>query len=178
MKQPEIEEWKSVPDWPEYEVSSEGNVRRATKGTATFPGKRLRPGTNPKTGYLVVALCRRSKATTRTVHGLVARAFLGPPPFARAEVAHGDGVRANARVGNLRWATRLENMRDMVAHGNSGKANRKLSVEQVSAIFRLRNSGRLQRDVGAEFGVNRTLVGQIWLGRHRFLRPPHLEVAQ
>lgn len=114
---PEVELWRPVPGYEElYDVSTEGRVRRASTSRITPAGYILNPRTSWD-GYLQLGLYRRSRYQHFKVHRLVALAFLGPPPFRPAHVAHGDGNQRNNRLSNLRWATPTENEADKRRHG-------------------------------------------------------------
>lgn len=92
------EEWRPCPPAPAYHVSNLGRVRSPR-------GRILRPWANPR-GYLYVDLSKRCRG--RSVHGLVAEAFLGPRPPG-AEPDHVDHDRTNNAASNLRWLHRLVN---------------------------------------------------------------------
>ena len=99
--------WKPAVGHSGYEVSSLGRVRSLHRG-----GRILRPGT-ASNGYPTVALGR---GKTRTLHSLVAEAFIGARPTGQV-VRHKDGDRKNPRASNLIYGTRAENIKDAVAHG-------------------------------------------------------------
>lgn len=87
------EEWRRIPDHPNYEVSSLGRVRsvdREVRGpygtTRKLKGKPIKLQVRPD-GYLQFQVRR---GTTVYVHRAVALAFLGPEP-AGLEVCHNDG---------------------------------------------------------------------------------------
>jgi hypothetical protein len=115
-----VEEWRPVPGFPNYEVSSEGRVRSLDHvvwggpraGFYTKKGRMLRPGAASH-NYPTVVLGR---GNTRTVHSLVAEAFIGPYPPGQ-EVRHKDGDRSNPRLENLEYGTRADNVRDAIRHG-------------------------------------------------------------
>jgi hypothetical protein len=110
-------------------------------------------------GYHFVQLWRESVSTRVSVHALVLRTFVGDAPSAAHQCAHGDGNRSNNTVGNLRWATGVENMADRVLHGTANRGERhgmaKLTAAQVRAI---RSDQRPAPAVAASFGVSRSAV--------------------
>ena len=67
--------------------------------------------TPDKSGYVSVNLYGMGRMRRRRVHALVAEAFIGPRPR-RFQVAHGDSIRTNNAVTNLRYATCAENIAD------------------------------------------------------------------
>jgi hypothetical protein len=86
----------------------------------------LRPGI-ASSGYPTVALGR---GRTRTVHSLVAEAFIGPRPHGM-EVRHINGVRTDPRRVNLCYGTRSENILDAVAHGTWNSTQRLAHLRRV-----------------------------------------------
>jgi flavin-dependent thymidylate synthase len=99
------ERWREIPGWPNYEVSSEGRVRRL--------GCEPKKPTIGANGYNVVSLSDGT-TTVYTVHTLVMRAFVGPRPDG-AEARHLNSNRADARLSNLEWASPKVNGADRVA---------------------------------------------------------------
>jgi len=92
------EEWKPITDYPEYEVSSLGQVRR---------NDRILKLRNTR-GYHRVVLYKNNESKSKQVHRLVALAFL-PNPENKSQVDHIDRNRTNNMVTNLRWVTCSEN---------------------------------------------------------------------
>jgi hypothetical protein len=111
------ETWKPVVGYEGlYEVSDHGRVRslNSRRARAGHPFV-LRPTPIPS-GYLTVKLYRSgAPRQTRSVHALVAEAFLGPSEG--RVVRHLDGSRTGNRPSNLAWGTLSENSRDMTTHG-------------------------------------------------------------
>ena len=125
---PAVEQWKPVHGYEGiYEVSSHGRVRSLDR-TVTYSdgrvcrrkGKILRT-TLDKYGYKVVGLCNQGRQKTRTVHSLVAEAFIGTRPEGM-EVCHNDGSKTNNHVDNLRYGTSRENALDRLRHGTNANA--------------------------------------------------------
>jgi hypothetical protein len=131
-----METWKPVVGFEGlYEVSDRGRVRsldrvypqlsRKGKGHKhTHKGRILRPAPASH-GYLTVVLGR---GNTRTVHSLVAEAFIGPCPEGQ-EILHKDQTRLNSRLSNLRYGTRTENILDAVRSGQWFSPARKRHLE-------------------------------------------------
>lgn len=107
------EEWKQIEEFPAYEVSSLGNVRRA--------GKMLK-GRQDKCGYLRTGLYKDGRQYRRSIHRLVALAFI-PNPENKPTIDHIDWNVANNAVGNLRWYNHSEQMIHTRSHSNSGYKN-------------------------------------------------------
>lgn len=93
-------EWRDCVGLDGYEVSNAGQVRR--KDTGRVLGQRKNDW-----GYMRVSVRVDGKSKHRTVHGLVAEAFLGERDG--REVNHKNGVKADNNVGNLEWTTRAGN---------------------------------------------------------------------
>jgi hypothetical protein len=120
---PPAESWRPVVGWEAlYEVSDFGNVRSLPRwrdlpqcgGPRLFPGRQLKPAVVD--GYRVVSLADSSTRKLRKVHRLVLEAFVGPCP-PEMEGCHGNGVRSDNRLENLRWGTKSDNNTDRVTHG-------------------------------------------------------------
>lgn len=90
----------------------------------------------------------------------------GPAPADKPEAAHRCARGADGCVAkkHLRWADRLENQADMVAHGNSlrGPKNPRvvLTEDEVRQVRRLLGSQK-QREIGAQFGVSQATISLI-----------------
>ena len=102
-----MEEWRTVPEFPSYEVSPAGLVRRVVAARGARVGHVLRVYVDR---YPQVHLYRSGRQFCRHVHVLVAGAFLGPRPNGQ-EVNHRDGNRLNPSVANLEYVTAAENGR-------------------------------------------------------------------
>lgn len=98
------ETWKTINGFPNYEVSTYGNVRNVKTGKMLKPFKTGR-------GYLSVRLFNNGKDYQLYVHVLVAKAFLpdtghnpdGTIMVGHHEVNHKDENKQNNNVLNLEW---------------------------------------------------------------------------
>ena len=145
-----IEEWRPVVGFEGlYEVSDAGQVR-SIRGP--YCGRVLSPGPH-NGGYPLIHLYRSGRRTARTLHSIVAAAFIGPRPDGQV-VRHVDGVRTNCRAGNLLYGTPQQNEADKQVHGTVPRGEKnaaaKLTAEDVRQI---RNrAGERQETLAAEFG--------------------------
>lgn len=160
--------WKPIPGAPRYQASSEGRI----KG----PRRILKPQNHPL-GYRIVSVEFDGRFTSKTVHSLVALAFLGPRPAGK-EVAHWDGDKTNNGPFNLRYCTHAENMADNKRNGvwcghRPSKATitegwsvptrkGKLTPEQRTEIITRIFDGASQGDLGREFGVSQSTISRLW----------------
>lgn len=161
--------WRVPPSAPNYEVSEYGEVRRITAGKGTRVGYVLKQCPAKAGGYPSVLLSHNGKARIRTVHSLVAEAFLGPRPVGLV-VCHCDGDPTNNHVSNLRYDTYAGNSADMVAHGTCLFGERvptaRLTNDEVRAIWGdpLRHVRGGSVAVAARYGVARQTIRDIWNG--------------
>ena len=111
--------WKSIDGFSNYEVSSEGRVRRLER---TFINKRgrkmymkeiiLKPEITHN-GYQRVGLYKDGKLHHKRIASLVAEAFNGKKPNG-TEIDHWDGNKQNNTPENLRYVTHRENINNPV----------------------------------------------------------------
>jgi hypothetical protein len=94
------EEWRECVDFPNYEVSSEGNVRNKRTG------KTIKQGVHH--GYKIFYPYKDGKDYKIETHIQLCKAFIANPEN-KPCVDHKDGDYLNNKISNLRWATRTEN---------------------------------------------------------------------
>jgi len=125
-----------------YAVTEKGEVFSLTReitfksgGSYIKKGKILIPHINSQTGYYMVSLWKNNKGHTKSVHRLVAIAYL-PNPENKLEINHKDSNRTNPNVENLEWATRSENVIHGYKYGYaSQKPRRNLTEDDYLVIF-------------------------------------------
>ena len=97
--------WKTITDYPNYEVSDAGEVRNV------ITGKVRKAGLNGR-GYPQVKL---PGGKTMTIHRLVASHYIENSEN-KPMVDHIDRDKTNNHVSNLRWANQSENMQNTDYH--------------------------------------------------------------
>jgi hypothetical protein len=90
-----------------------------------------------KAGYPILSLVINGKWVTRTVHSLLAEAFIGTRPEGQ-QIRHLDGNHENCTRPNLEYGTVAMNQADRLRHGTSNRGQRNgqaiLTPEQVREI--------------------------------------------
>jgi hypothetical protein len=151
------EEWKSIEDFPLYEVSTLGRVR-------SLFGKMPKPRKFSiiKQGYRQLPLSKNGSQKFFLVHRLVAAAFL-PNPEGKPDVNHKDGNKANNRLCNLEWVTSNENQTHSVTAGirklGSKHSRSKLTEKDVLDIRELASKGNCSfKEMAMRYGVSETSI--------------------
>lgn len=164
-----METWKTIPNYPDYEVSDLGRVRSWKTGAP----KELSPGrSGPKRNqYLMVNLWSNGRGQPFKIHALVLDAFVGPRPEGLV-ACHNNGDNFDNRLSNLRWGTPSSNQMDRVSHGTSNRGDRhplsKLTNSQAEEIRRTYATGATtQRGLAARFGISQSAVSLITTGKVR-----------
>ena len=94
-----MEEWKVIQDFPDYEVSTLGHIKSSNCLLKPYESKR---------GYLVVSLYKNKKQYRKTIHRLVAQAFIDNLLNEEC-VDHINRNRLDNRIENLRWVNKKQN---------------------------------------------------------------------
>jgi hypothetical protein len=119
--------WKTIPTYPNYEISDLGEVRRV--GKAKLLKLTTKQGTHP---YQRAHLCINGKSKTCVVHRLVLETFVGPCPESH-QCLHLDDNPKNNKLENLKWGTAKENHSTINRKGErNGRA--KLTIKDVVFI--------------------------------------------
>lgn len=172
FKKTEIEIWRYVGDYPDYEVSNLGRVRSKRlmnrrspirdRGRKRLPFVVMNPNTNRSDCQYPSVSLRRPRnydekphrGRTTVVHRLVAEAFL-PNPDNKPFVNHKNGVKTDARVTNLEWSTFDENRQHAMAYGlyPHGETHgcAVLTEDDVRNIRLLATKGMTNRQINQQF---------------------------
>ena len=105
-------EWKPIPGYSKYEVSSSGHVRRSASGRGSMPGHILAHKIS-KSGHHYVNIAKDGERTKPVaVHRAVCLAFNGLPPTQEHVVCHRNDVKSENTRDNLYWGTHQDNAED------------------------------------------------------------------
>jgi hypothetical protein len=174
-------EWRSLREFPDYEISNDGRLRRLTPGSNMRAGTLIRV-TMSANGYPKYGLTNADgRRVHKSAHQLVAVEFLDPCPVIGLLVLHTDDNRLNCCHTNLRWGTGVENVVDAKRNGlwptgddhsstkapwarprGEAHAAAKLTDGHVRAILAdVRNAPA----IAAEYGVDSALIYRIRAGK-------------
>lgn len=102
----EIEEWREIEDYPDYEISNLGQIRSSMRGKPKIMKQSI-----SKEGYLFITLRRNKEQKGFLVHRLLALTFIeNPNPDEFDIVDHINGIRHDNRLSNLQWVNNSINM--------------------------------------------------------------------
>lgn len=118
-------------------------------------------------GYWVVDLRQLNVRHTKYVHRLVLEAFVGPCPEGE-ECRHLNGDRADARLENLAWGTRVEQAEDRRRHGTllEGETapHARFTAADVRVMRTLSANGVTDKIIGMAFDAHPAQIAQITNG--------------
>jgi len=167
------EEWRAVLGWNGYEVSESGRVRNGS-------GLIMKPWQLRNGRWQIQLSCDGSSRAFFT-YQLVAWAFLGPPPFPGAEVAHRNDNKDNNHWTNLQWSTHRDNCLDRTRNGRAAVGDRngsRLHPDKLArgeqcaaaklseaAVAEIRATVRQTRRLADKHGVSVTTVKDVRRGK-------------
>lgn len=167
--------WKDIPGYNgKYRVSNLGNVMSINYLNQGID--KLLSLKNHHSGYLIVRLCSGNKSDqkNRTVHSLVAEAFI-PNPYNKRCVNHIDGNKKNNRVDNLEWVTHRENTQHAIRTGlrDPHKNNHPKGADTINSrsVIQYSKSGEYIRtwdcisDAARYIGINPCMITNNASGR-------------
>ncbi len=119
-----IEQWKLIDGYDNYEVSSFGRVRNNETS-------RIMKLNVAKAGYVQIDLCKDGKRKNHRVHRLVGFAFLEKKD-GDIEVDHIDHNRSNNIITNLRWTTSSGNGRNASKRKDNSSGHQGVFFDKVN----------------------------------------------
>ena len=150
------EEWKQIKEFPDYEVSTFGRVRK---------GDLILKTSLTTNGYPRVHLRKDKKDHTLMVHRFVAKAFI-PNPNNYPVVNHIDGNKTNNNVKNLEWCTSLMNLHHAYKTGLMRDPN-VLTPEQAKELKMMYKRGATRKELEKKFKISKGSVGNYLKGIYK-----------
>ena len=160
------EKWKEIPGYDgDYQVSNLGRIRSFKKWNDGRKSRILKPSTNSY-GYHFVMLSKNGKQTPKTIHRLIAKAFI-PNPKNKRTINHKNGDKADNKIENLEWATYSENHKHAFKNGlrNHKGENSPLSKLTENNVLTIRAIpkwfGISQVEISRAFNVDPSHISDI-----------------
>ena len=168
--------WKTIEEYPMYSIDENGNV------FSRYSNKILKP-ILVSNGYYSVQLFNERGAKCKTIHRLVATAFI-PNPENLPCVNHKDEIKTNNHVSNLEWCTHAYNStfgtaqerrllhtdyskRDMKAVAPQISEKLKIPILQYTKDMKLIRRFDSAKDAKMEIGVDASHIGEVCRGKRK-----------
>ncbi len=120
--------YKTIKDYPKYEVSNFGNVRHKLKQNIKTPIQN-------NDGYYQTKLWNREGRKNQLIHRLVAKAFI-KNKSKKELVNHINGIRTDNNVSNLRWVNKHEALANSKIYSNNTSSVKGVSFDKTKKLFR------------------------------------------
>lgn len=153
-----IEEWRDIPNFEGlYLISNLGHVKsverykRNNSGTQ-FVNERLRVLSPDKDGYLRVCLSKDGLHYVKSVHRLVAEAFI-PNPDNLPVINHKNEDKQDNRVENLEWCTVQYNT-------CYGEGIKKMAIKQGRPVLQILNNRVIEEYYSTQEASRQTGIPQ------------------
>jgi hypothetical protein len=172
------EKWKHIKGFEGYyQVSNKGRIKSLDRYVEYKNGyKRLHKGKilrilKDTAGYCQVNLWKNGKLKRRSVHKLVADAFIVNCEHL-PQVNHVDGDKDNNHVLNLEWCSASYNVKhaydNNLKSGNFGSKNgsSKLKESDIIDIRNMLSSGYYLKDIAKKYNVSISTISGIKLGKY------------
>lgn len=151
--------YKQIPEYPRYEISDEGTVR-----------KKLKSGNyrviNPWRGdshYTVTLTDDFKQRKNYYIHRLVQVAFGPPQPDDMPLVCHRDDDPTHNHIDNLTWGSKQTNAQMAVANGKLCPASDRvyLTRDEAKQVKEQFAAGKSMRQLATIFGCSRWTISNI-----------------
>lgn len=112
--------WKPIPQFPDYQISSLGQIRSSRQIRKLFKNK---------VGYWFTNI----RGVNVYVHSTVCSVFNGPAPIDKLNALHRDDNKDNNTPNNLYWGTMSDNMDDAIRNLKYTRIKTPAYLEWVAA---------------------------------------------
>lgn len=168
--------WKSIPGYPDYEISSLGRIRswKGHRGIGRAKTPKILSTPPDNESYQQIVLCSNGNIIHTRVHRLVMLAFVGPCPEGM-EVCHNDGNRANSQLDNLRYDTHINNILDCRLQGKMGKFT-KNQIEQIRLEVQNNYSWDLTKKLAEKYKDNHITIARVATSGYDLANIPPIKI--
>ncbi len=144
---PNIEQWRNINGYENYQVSSHGRVRNSKTA-------RIMKASIGNWGYYTINLSKDGKAKKHLIHRLVCFAFCNNPNDYDI-VDHIDKNKLNNMFNNLRWCTSSENNRNATIRKDNISGSQGVSFNECNNVWRARWHDNNFKEKSKSFSVNK-----------------------
>lgn len=134
------EEFRPIPEFEHYMVGCFGHIYSLKSFNFLKPQLRT-------DGYLYVHLSNQDKDVYKSVHQLVALAFI-PNPDCKPTVDHMNMIKTDNNVCNLRWATNSEQQQYVNDSGKKAVQSVFVKCDQTGEVYRSKRQAELLLGLG------------------------------
>lgn len=160
-KNKEMEHWKFIKDFEDYEISTLGNIRRKYKKGYKYR-KPIIQG-----GYSHVTFSKDNSFKKMQIHRLVCLAFI-PNTESKPCVNHINGIKTDNRIENLEWCTHSENEKhsfEFLGKITNGIKRRVFNKNKINEINQMLNNGMSQRAIARKLNVSSSTISNLTTGK-------------
>lgn len=155
--------WKDIEGFEGlYQVSNFGRIKRVTTG-------RILKGDKNNDGYLRVKLYKNNTKSNKSIHRLVAEAFI-PNPENKPQVNHVNEDKTNNSLDNLEWMTAKENINHGTRNKRVSKAISKSNSIPIIAT-NIKNGESTEfygiSECGRQLGLHQQNISKVLAGTRR-----------
>jgi hypothetical protein len=156
-----MEQWKEVVDYPMYEISTQGNIRKNDG-----KGNLYKVSMCPSPVYLMFNVWQHKKATKLYAHREMLRAFRPTDDPKLTHVCFKDGDIYNLKLENLYWSTQTKRMRRRYNEGGYAKGeDHHFSKLTESEVIQMREMWETeeytQKFIANQFGIHISTLNNI-----------------
>ena len=143
------EEFRPIPEFEHYMIGCFGHIYSLKSFNFLKPQLRT-------DGYLYVHLSNEDKDVYKSIHQLVALAFI-PNPEGKPTVDHINSIKTDNSVCNLRWATNSEQQKYVNDSGKKAVQSVYVKCDQTGEVYRSKRQAELLLGLG-KYSVGKSIA--------------------